>query len=236
MPKKVQLFDNSPYMKAWAEVATDGTVTTFVRTGEAALALPYRHEKNGQIYVVLLEQERSEVGHPILKTPGGYLRPEETADNCVLRNLRAKLGIAAEAKYLVRAGSTVGYTTVQVPIRLFFLPRWERVAEPAAGCKLLEVSLEEAVELALSNAVGDDCTKEVIFRLALAPWTNRAVFRDAHAGEDVGHYIAELLALTHALEVSVVGFHNDVRFLVKSSDDIESVLASYLKRREGMKI
>ncbi len=165
---RILLFDNSPYMKAWESVASDGTVTTFVQTGEAALVLPYQ-EKGGSISVFLLDQERSELkGRHILKAPGGYLRSGgETPADCALRNLHRKLGIRASVTDLVPAGSMVGYPTVVISVRLYLLPQWEKVAESAEGCRLVEVPIGEAVDLALCGAIGDDCTKELIFRLAI---------------------------------------------------------------------
>lgn len=165
-----ELFDNRPYMWGWEVVAEDGTLTTFVRTGDAVVALPYMRRK-GVYYVYLLKQERPEIGETVLKTVGGYIREGEEAGACAVRNLRDKLGIVAEELTLV--GSTLGYTVAKIPIKIFFVSRWRYEGEPAPCCKLVRLTVEEAIELAVNNAVGDDSTKEPLFRLYIDLLTNK---------------------------------------------------------------
>lgn len=154
------------YMWAKGKVI-GGDLYTEAGTAPAVVVLPYRvnHDNPQSSELVLLEQHRPETGDSVIKTVGGYIKEGETPEECVQRNLVAKLGF--RALDIQRGGRTNGYTVVDIPIQYFYVTEWEVVGAPQQGCAPLNTSLSGAIMLARSGNLCDDATVIPIYDLAL---------------------------------------------------------------------
>jgi ADP-ribose pyrophosphatase YjhB (NUDIX family) len=154
------------YMWAKGKVV-NGDLYTEAGTAPAVVVLPYVEDIFTLVAtkLLLLKQHRPETGGFVIKTVGGYVKEGETPEECVQRNLVAKLGIRARG--MECGGSTTGYTVVHVPIKYFFVNAWDVVGEPANGCEKNALELNEAMALARSGQLCDDATVIPIYDLAL---------------------------------------------------------------------
>ncbi|MDD2786391.1 MAG: NUDIX domain-containing protein [Patescibacteria group bacterium] len=154
------------YMWAKGEIV-DGDLYTKAGTAPAVVVLPYRvnFDDPQRSELVLLEQHRPETGDSLIKTVGGYIKEGETPEECVQRNLIAKLGF--RALDIRCGGRTIGYTVVNVPIQYFYVTEWDVVGAPQQGCAPLNSSLSGAIALARAGKLCDDATVIPIYDLAL---------------------------------------------------------------------
>ncbi len=149
----------------WATVArkTIGTAEYLtMTTGPAICVLPYDEQDN----LYFIKQPREESGGAVYwKTVGGYLKDDETHEQCVIRNLADKAGVTASE--FAEISRTFGYgDVIKVPIRLYFCGpgKWKHTHQ--GSCELVSLSCAEAVAAISDRRWLDDATRLLILLFA----------------------------------------------------------------------
>jgi len=112
------------------------------------------------VHVILIEKQR--MGNAfhrgkdlplITKIPGGYDHTGQGVTlDVICQRLLQETGIEIGLAGLHCIGLAVGHTEIRTPIGLWYCTDWRHTQEPRPGVNILEITLEEALELA-DNAV-----------------------------------------------------------------------------------
>lgn len=132
-------------------------------TAPAACVLLYDECNN----VYLIRQSREDTGgSEFLITIGGYLSEGETHEECVVRNLAAKAGVAATE--FVQVSKTYGYgDVVKVPIKLYLCGPGKWKSTHQGTCELVKLPVAEAVTGISDSRWYDDATRLLVLLFAI---------------------------------------------------------------------
>lgn len=171
MSTRTELFDNRPYMFAYEENDGDGNRTTYVETGPAMVVFPLKII-NGELSVLLIEQNRPDADQKYFKSIGGYVLENDDILVSIARNSLNKAGVELGRKTVLYQ-KIPDYPTIMTPVTAFIADGWKIKKDTAPGCKRVILTVEEAIdrvdEIIINNYQefnADICTSHGLLTIA----------------------------------------------------------------------
>lgn len=97
------------------------------------------------------------------KLPGGYFWGEEKI--FIPEKIQKDTGIKFSYDDLHQLGHVIGHSEIHTPIQLYWTDKWEIVDKPREGVEIVEISLFEAVKMAIEYGVENDSSFSALMRL-----------------------------------------------------------------------
>jgi len=165
--KRLELFNNPPYMRAWAEIYGE-KIFAKARTGEAVVIIPITEDGK----VLLIEEYRESEEKTLLKSIGGFLREASLEEAC-WKMMKAEAGIEGGV-LTVQYTKMIGFDILQIPIAGVVVTGW-KITGGGDG-KVIEMTLDEAAEKVKNHNIGDEAAASLISHLFIKQKLEGAIF------------------------------------------------------------
>lgn len=122
-----------------------------------------RKNEEAKITVILIRKRRSQSDQLLTKLPGGYQWGD--SHDFYSKKIFSDTGISFYASDTHHLGHVIGHSEIKTPIDLYYCTSWEKTGKPGNGIEILEVTLDEAVKMAIDHQLENDSSFTALMRL-----------------------------------------------------------------------